>query len=407
MKTSGNTRQTLRNIYLINKGIYLNNKCKLSRLKAVFTALLTLFDMGSDLILAVDYYNTGDEMWAFFLVPVILLLFVIAAMISDKKILPEALKEWKGFECMIESGPQLILQLYIMALPDANAVTGTGETNSTIIANMTVTPNTTFQLYSNSYETTLANFSINVTEQPDISLPDDSDISYTLILQVITVITSLLSISWGLTSYKVAMDEVAGNVPFNTMDYALDLTWNILCISPRILALSLFATVYTDWFWGIIGAHIFIMFLVLSAKNKGATKGDLAWQSLVFGIGHLFNILLEAELFAKYKNYFSYWFQTIIETVILISIWYVDTPDKNLWYHDAAIAYVIPAYFVSYFIKTYHVSTFENNKGKPSWEWYCSKMNKDMSNEEGHKSEGDAQGEENNIDNVAAVESVA
>ena len=160
---------------------------KLSRMKAAITVGLAIFDMISDLLLAVDYYKTGQDQWwfgltlTFFLLPVVVLALIGLVMLYEKNLQPEALKAWKTFECMAESGPQLILQLYIMALPDANIVTGTKETNSTVTQNMN------FQLYSDTYETT-SNFSINVTKRPDISSSNNSDISLTLILQVLTII---------------------------------------------------------------------------------------------------------------------------------------------------------------------------------------------------------------------------
>ncbi len=35
----------------------------LSRLKLLITIGLTIFDMGSDIMLAMDYYNTGEYWW--------------------------------------------------------------------------------------------------------------------------------------------------------------------------------------------------------------------------------------------------------------------------------------------------------------------------------------------------------
>ncbi len=348
---------------------------KLSKLKAACTVCLTVFDMGSDIVLAVDYYQTGEDWWwfaltlTFFLLPVLVLAVIGFFMLYQRRLIPDSLKYWKAFECMAESGPQLILQLYIMALPDVASLTETEENHSTFIANTTV------QLFSDIYKTTKSNFSINVTEQPVVSLSNDSDISLTLILQVMSVITSLLSISWGATSYKVINDEENGNLSFETMDYALDVTWNILCISARILALSLFATIYRYWFAGIVTVHItiifFIVFFIFICADKTAWLLGVI-SGLGIGVTLLFNVfLLGGE---KYIAFLFYWVIIMIETVIIISVWYVDTPDKNLWYHNAAIAYVIPAYFVSVFIKTFHLSTFESNKGKPIWKWDGSKM---------------------------------
>ncbi len=389
----------------------------LSRLKLLFTIGLTLFDMGSDIILAVDYYKTGQDWWwftltlTFFLLPVVVLALIGVGALLTQSVDPDVLKAWKVFECMVESGPQLILQLYIMALSDTNSVTQEDETNSTVVLN------TTTELYLSTYETTTFNSSMNVTEQPSFPSSND-DISITLILQIITVITSLLSISWGATSFKAEDEEtsVACVDPFEPTDYVMDLVWNILCISARILALSLFATVYRYWFAGIVTVHIIIIFSVMLynmvKQLEEAVEGMIfIIFSLGLSMGYLFNILivsydrLLSSAFQTYRFYLCYWIVLMTETTILISIWYAENQDNDLWYRDVAIAFVIPAYFISVAIKTFHVSTLQQNKGKPIWKWVCTNI--DMTDDEEQESEAGEGGQENNIGEPETQESVA
>ncbi len=396
----------------------------LSRLKLLFTIGVTLFDMGSDIILAVDYYKTGEDWWwftltlIFFLLPVVVLALIGFSILyyqivdSDTTMDANALKAWKVFECMAESGPQLILQLYIMALPNTKADMQQEDTNNTCVVNTTTQP------YSITYETTPFNSSMYVTEKTEVVSSDDGGFSLTLILQIITVITSLLSISWGATSFKAeGEEEDDAEISFETMDYIMDLVWNILCISARILALSLFATVYRYWFAGIVTFHITIIFIMMVFNRNIDTSMDTGdWVSFVIfslglGIGYLLNILMVSYnqvslVFQTYVFYFCYWMVLMIETTILISIWYAENQDNDLWYNDVAIAYVITAYSISVAIKTFHVSTFQQNKGKPIWKWVCTNIN--MTDDEENESETEEGGHENNISNEPEVqESVA
>ncbi len=134
----------------------------LSRLKLLITVGLTIFDMGSDIMLAMDYYYTGEYWWfaltfTVFALPVVVLALIELFMLWDEDGFDAyLLKSWKVFECMAESGPQLILQLYIMALPSGNIVQGEQDTNSTVISN------TTTQMYSFTYETTTMNNSVTL-----------------------------------------------------------------------------------------------------------------------------------------------------------------------------------------------------------------------------------------------------
>ena len=169
------------------------------------------------------------------------------------------------------------------------------------------------------------------------------------------------------------------------LDFVIELIWNILCISSRIIALSLFATIYRYWFAGIVIVHIIVIFLATLRKdfheNKQQHNTDseevcitAVVYSLGLGIGYLFNVLLVRRAFRSYVFYMCYWLVLMVETIILITVWYFETKGEGLWYHEASIACIIPAYFISFVIKTLHVSTFAGNKGKSIWNWKCYHM---------------------------------
>ncbi len=109
------------------KGFNDKYKKKITVVRFIFTAGLTLFDVISDLVLAVDYFINGDRWWggltlAFFILPFISGVFLLCLGIAKLCRNAEAYIHigwiiWKVSECICEAGPQLILQLYIMALP--------------------------------------------------------------------------------------------------------------------------------------------------------------------------------------------------------------------------------------------------------------------------------------------------
>ncbi len=123
----------------------LTNRREFKIVAAVFTIVLTGFDMGSDLLLAVNYASTGKDDWwfgltlTFFIVPILLLLLIILMTGDNMKNFKELFPYWKQFECTVESGPQLILQLYIMCLPNIET-TGNqnAESNTTMNINVTL-----------------------------------------------------------------------------------------------------------------------------------------------------------------------------------------------------------------------------------------------------------------------------
>lgn len=94
--------------------------------------VLTIPDIVTDIMLAIDYCSNGETQWCLltfvFISPPLLLLFVLSVsccwLCVEKQLNGDNLletgkffKAWKAFEAVVESGPQLVLQLYIVTLP--------------------------------------------------------------------------------------------------------------------------------------------------------------------------------------------------------------------------------------------------------------------------------------------------
>ncbi len=101
------------------QNFYEGHKKKTNVIIFTITAGLTLFDIISDLVLAVVYFINGDYWWGgltlvFFIVPFIIgvwaLCVVIAAWFRNEEIKKfySMWILWKMFECIWEAGPQLI-----------------------------------------------------------------------------------------------------------------------------------------------------------------------------------------------------------------------------------------------------------------------------------------------------------
>ena len=97
-----------------------------------FSIILSIADVASDIILAVDYCVTDNPWWcgltwAFVAVPLILAPFVLFGCFCREQDKQDHWKIWKGIEICFESGPQLLLQLYIMAITDLGPTAVSGK----------------------------------------------------------------------------------------------------------------------------------------------------------------------------------------------------------------------------------------------------------------------------------------
>ena len=77
------------------------------------------------------------------------------------------------------------------------------------------------------------------------------------------------------------------------------------------------------------------------------------------------------SFFLEFYVYVLYWFVTMIENTVLISLWFVWSSDLGLWYHDVAIGCIISSYLLSFVIELTH-SYFNNERQYNILEWkFC------------------------------------
>ena len=87
----------------------------------IINVIFTAADIISDVVLAVDYCVTDNPWWCgltwtFIAVPIIMFFFIFLFFSASQS--AAQLKLWKYTEICFESGPQLMIQLYILALLD-------------------------------------------------------------------------------------------------------------------------------------------------------------------------------------------------------------------------------------------------------------------------------------------------
>ena len=179
-----------------------------------------------------------------------------------------------------------------------------------------------------------------------------SDLRLT-IMQTATVISSLLTLCQGFAAWRNLWEEAAGNTDWSM---GIDMLWNVLSVSPRVIALALFASYQPFWFWALVIVQIVIVtvvFIVSVIRNDKIEGTRDILISLGFGlfngIGTIFNMF--AVVTIPFSVYLYYWLVVFTENSAMILLWYIWSSDRELWYHDVALGFVSVSYVVSLVIE--------------------------------------------------------
>ena len=150
-------------------------------------------------------------------------------------------------------------------------------------------------------------------------------------------------------------------------DMAIDFIWNTFAISPRVLALALFASYQPYWFGGLIVAHILVSIIVnclLLCKsgwlNNVSDIMDFLFMNLLSSIGMVVNMFL-CQFSVDFPVFLFYWCLMFIENVVMISLWYQWSTGFGLFFHELPLIFVIVAYVLSLIIKCAHCYFYRSN----------------------------------------------
>ena len=260
---------------------------------------------------------------------------------------------WKATEVCLEAGPQLVLQLYIIAFTAKDSSSNQGNTRVILQKLRQVIHILAIGEYYNAFHYFL-----------ESSL-------FANIVRVFTIVTSLLSLSFGFVTWRdfQETEETKKDYNWDGKDMTADMVWNVFAISARVITLALFAAYQSNWFWGLIGGQILVVFLCLGSyanKKMEDEKRDFlyhAFMSSFTAVGMVFNMFLAYSISVPFPVYLFYWLVMFIENTVMITLWYQWSSNLGLWYHDVAISCIVIAYIVSLIIKTVHCYFYNRKRG--------------------------------------------
>ena len=128
-------------------------------------------------------------------------------------------------------------------------------------------------------------------------------------------------------------------------DMVVDMVWNILSISPRVIALALFASYVGDYFWMVLASNVIGLaslhyFLHRDGKTCDCSE-IIGWMHLGALVGYggwLFNFCSSSTTAIHFRYYLLYWLVMFIENTVLISLWWFWSSDLHLSVADPGAA---------------------------------------------------------------------
>ena len=83
-----------------------------------------------------------------------------------------------------------------------------------------------------------------------------------MIIQAAAIITFFMSLCLGFATVRqIKEEETKQN--WTRKDMVVDVVWNLLSVSPRVITLALFSSYQLYWFWGLIIAQVIIVLISL------------------------------------------------------------------------------------------------------------------------------------------------
>ncbi|XP_031347050.1 XK-related protein 4-like [Photinus pyralis] len=187
------------------------------------------------------------------------------------------------------------------------------------------------------------------------------------VLQSWTVLSSLLSIAWALTSYhrsvRFARDD---KETLSSIAVLIGFCWHLMSAVARILALSLLASIFPTWMGIICALHWGVMSIWLALSQHQTAACSNRCEELLFsaalGLAYVIAFISPRDGPTRYI-YLAYYLVCFMENIGALVVWCVanNSEDNPLLYYGAAgaqlTAFLLAILFLLIYYRYCHPST--------------------------------------------------
>lgn len=170
-------------------------------------------------------------------------------------------------------------------------------------------------------------------------------------LNIVSTVLSLVSVCWALASFnKNVRRQNVHKLVLTWLGVIFQFLWRLGTVTSRVVALTVYATVYNYWVFLVIGLHWMSMFFwLISPRNvfhgdkMSKLKKD-AYCALiavvyVFCYVNLQHVNPRMKMAAFYVTMF-------LENTLLVAVWLIGVHRNEPWYHELATVVMFLSFFV-------------------------------------------------------------
>lgn len=170
-------------------------------------------------------------------------------------------------------------------------------------------------------------------------------------LNVVSTALSLFNVCWALASFsKNIRRQNVHKLVLTWLGVIFQCFWRLGTVTSRVVALSVYATVYTYWVFVVILLHWFSMLMwLISPKNvfhgeKMSTLKKVAYSTLI-ALVYVFCYINIQESNSRQKLLIFY-VTMFLENTLLFSVWLIAARTEEFWFRQLATTAVFAGFLV-------------------------------------------------------------
>ena len=174
----------------------------------------------------------------------------------------------------------------------------------------------------------------------------------------------MVSLAWSPVAYHRALRRLLPDVCNMTKPgMALQFGWHFFTIGARVIAMSLFASVFTYWVFIIVVIHWGVMYIWILLQEWTFSDSQPRSQQCLNVVMAMVYVFCQVALVDGHTRmrYLVYYVIVFTENTVMILLWYTTSATMDWWYITPALITVFVGFFVGIAFQMIYYRWFHPN----------------------------------------------